>query len=116
MKTKPDTIDQYIEGFSPEIRSLLILIRKIINKTAPEAEEKIRYGMPAFKLNKEHIYFSAYKKHIGMYPMYGLDELEEELKYYRAKDTKDAIHFPYNKPIPEELIKKIIELKIKKGI
>ena len=115
MSVKPETVDQYIEAFSPEIQPLLKLIRDTIKKSAPDAEEKIRYGMPAYKLNKEHIYFSAYKKHIGMYPMYGMEELEDELKEYRGKDTKDAIHFPYDKPIPFELIRKIIEAKNKKA-
>jgi uncharacterized protein YdhG (YjbR/CyaY superfamily) len=67
--------------------------------------------MPAFEIGKEHIYISAYKKHIGMYPMYGLDEMEDELSPYRGKGTKDALHFFHHEVIPVELIKKIIVRK-----
>ena len=114
MNSKPETVDQYIEAFPKEVQPLLRLVREEIKNAAPDAEETIRYNMPAFKLRKEHIYFSANKKHIGMYPMYGVDELEDELKAYRGKDTKDAIHFPYNKPIPVDLIRKIVRIKNRK--
>lgn len=68
--------------------------------------------MPAFKVNQTHIYMASYKNHIGMYPMYGMDEIEDEISQYRAKGTKDSIHFPYTKPIPFGLIEKIIKLKL----
>lgn len=77
----------------------------------PRVEETIRYGMPAFKLNKEHIYISAYAKHIGIYPMYGMEILEKELAVYRGKNTKDALHFPHKHPLPLPLIVKIVEHK-----
>jgi uncharacterized protein YdhG (YjbR/CyaY superfamily) len=110
---KPENIDQYIESFSPDVQTRLRLIRETIRKAAPDVEESIRYGMPAFKLNKVHIYFSAYKKHIGMYPMYGMPELEEELKPFRGKDTKDAIHFQHTSDVPVKLISKIVKAKLK---
>lgn len=113
MKSKPATIDEYISDFPKEIQMLLTQIRETVMNAAPAAEETIRYGMPAFKINKEHMYMAAYRKHIGMYPMYGLEELEEEIKRWRGKNTKDAIHFPYGQPIPFDLIKKIVNHKIK---
>lgn len=51
-----------------------------------------------------------------MYPMYGLDELENEFKTYRGKDTKDALHFPYDKPLPLDLIEKIVKFKAKRNL
>ncbi len=112
MSSKPATIDEYILGFPKDIQLLLKQIRETVMNAAPTAKETIRYGMPAFRINKEHIYMAAYKKHIGMYPMYGLDELEAEINIWRGKNTKDAIHFPYGQPIPFNLIKKIIKHKI----
>jgi len=67
--------------------------------------------MPAYKIWNYHLYFAAYKKHIGVYPVYGLTEIENELSAYRAKGTKDSLYFLHNKPLPTELIKKIIKLK-----
>ncbi len=114
MNIKPKSVDEYIQFFEPEIQERLKLIHDTILKAAPGAEESIRYNMPAFKLNKHYIYFSAYKKHIVMYPMYGLAELEQELSLYRAKDTKDSIHFLHTKKIPVKLIAKIVKAKLKK--
>ncbi len=71
--------------------------------------------MPAFRIKQQHLYFAAYKHHIGLYPMYGLEELEAELAQYRGKNTKDAVHFPYAKPLPRELIERIVAAKSRQG-
>lgn len=110
-KSKPKNVDDYISGFPGDIKLRLTQIREAIKEAVPNAEESIRYGMPAFKLNKEHIYISAYKKHIGMYPMYGVESLEQELAIYRGKGTKDALHFPHDQELPLTLIKKIVKMK-----
>jgi uncharacterized protein YdhG (YjbR/CyaY superfamily) len=110
--TKAKSIDEYISQFPGDIQQRLTQIRETINRTLPHVEETIRYGMPAFKLNKEHIYISAYTKHIGMYPMYGMETLEKELAAYRGKNTKDALHFPHKKPLPLPLIVKIVKHKL----
>lgn len=106
-------IDHYISQFEPEIQSRLEILRQLFFEVLPGTEESIRYKMPAFKVGKHHLYFAAYKKHIGFYPVYGLTEIEEEVSKYRAKKTKDSLHFMLDKPLPIELIKKIITLKSK---
>jgi len=111
MKAKPTTVDEYIDAFPAEIQQRLKQIRNTFKNTISGIEEKIRYGMPAFKVGKEPLYVSACKQHIGMYPIYGLENLEDELTKYRGKNTKDALHFLYNGPIPLELIEKIIKQK-----
>lgn len=106
-------VEQYISQFEPEIQARLEILRKLFSEVLPDTEESIRYKMPAFKVGKYHLYFAAYKKHIGFYPVYGLTEIEDEILEYRAKNTKDSLHFLHNEPLPIELIKKIIELKYK---
>lgn len=110
-KLKPNNIDDYISAFPSEIKQRLTQIRETIIATFPNAEESIRYAMPAFKLNREHLYISGYKKHIGMYPVYGMESLEKELAIYRGKGTKDSLHFPHDQKLPLALIKKIVKLK-----
>lgn len=110
-KSKPKNIDAYISAFPDDIKLRLTQIRETIKRTLPNAEESIRYGMPAFKLNKEHIYISAYKKHIGMYPMYGMESLEKELTIYRGEGTRDSLHFLHDRKLPLNLIKKIVTIK-----
>jgi uncharacterized protein YdhG (YjbR/CyaY superfamily) len=104
-------VEQYIAAFEPEVKDRLTTLRQTFFEVVPTTEESIRYNMPAYKVGKHHLYFAAYKKHIGFYPVYGLPEIEEEVSKFRAKGTKDSLHFLHNKPLPLELIRKIIDLK-----
>ena len=108
MKNKPNSVDDYISQFPHDIQSRLIQIREVFKKAFAGVEETIRYGMPAFKLGKEYLYIAAYKNHIGMYPMYNLDQIENELSGFRGKGTKDALHFSHAQPLPLALIEKIV--------
>jgi uncharacterized protein YdhG (YjbR/CyaY superfamily) len=108
-----DEIKNYISQFEPKIQERLTALRQLFFDEFPNIEESIRYKMPAYKVGKHHLYFAAYKKHIGFYPIYGFTEIEDEISSYRAKGTKDSLHFMHNKPLPKELIKKIIKLKAK---
>lgn len=67
--------------------------------------------MPAYKVGDHHLYFAAYKNHIGFYPVFELTSLEEQLSVYRAKGTKDSLHFKHSEPLPIQLIKDIIVIK-----
>lgn len=106
--THYSTVDEYIMKHPLEVRERLTLIRALFHKVLPHTEESIRYDMPAFTVGGHHLYLSAYKNHIGMYPMYGIPELNEALLPYRGVGTKDALHFKHSAPLPLELIEKII--------
>lgn len=109
-----NAVQQYISQFEPDTRERLSVLRQLFFEVNPGTEESIRYNMPAFTVGKSHLYFAAYKKHIGFYPVYGLPELEEEITPFRAKGTKDSLHFPHNRPLPQDLIRRIIQLKMNK--
>ena len=104
-------IEKYIGQFGPEIQERLIALRQVFFEVIPHTEESLRYKMPAFSVGRHHLYFAAYKKHIGFYPVYGLPAIEDELTMYRAKGTKDTLHFLHSQPLPIDLVKKIITLK-----
>jgi uncharacterized protein YdhG (YjbR/CyaY superfamily) len=104
-------VEKYISQFEPHIQEKLTVLRQLFFEVLPDTEESIRYKMPAYKVGKYHLYFAAYKKHIGFYPVYGLVEIENEISNYRAKKTKDSLHFMIDRPLPIDLIKKIIKLK-----
>ncbi len=106
-------VEKYIQQFEPEVQEKLNALRQVFFDVLPDIEESIRYKMPAFKVRKHHLYFAAYKKHIGFYPVYGITEIEDKVSEYRAKNTKDSLHFMLDRPLPIELIKKIIILKSK---
>ena len=62
------TVDEYIASFPADVREILEKIRAVVRKAAPGAEEKISYGMPAYKLRHNLVYFAAHTNHIGLYP------------------------------------------------
>ncbi|GGM83499.1 hypothetical protein GCM10010967_14090 [Dyadobacter beijingensis] len=110
---KPVTIDEYIAAFPAEVQGALQEIRNTIRQTAPEAEETISYEMPTFNLNGSYlIYFAGWKKHVALYPVTEriFETLSAELAGY--KGSKSSVHFPLNKPMPLDLVKKITELRI----
>ena len=104
-------VEKYIAHFPAEVQENLNQLRAIFHETIPNTAESMRYGIPAYQVGKHYLYFAAYKNHIGFYPVYGLESIENELISFRGKGTKDALHFPHKKPLPIELIKKIILLK-----
>lgn len=107
---KPENIDEYISGFPQDIKEKLEQVRLLIRNTAPQMEEMISYGMPAFKMNGNVIWIGAFSKHIGFYPkVNGTESLKKELLKY--KGTKGSVHFQLNKPLPIELITEMVRVR-----
>jgi uncharacterized protein YdhG (YjbR/CyaY superfamily) len=111
-KVRFSSIDEYIAAFPEETQKLLEELRSAIKASAPEAEEKITYQMPTFDLNGRHlVYFSAWKHHIGLYPVpAGNEEFEKEISKY--KGAKSALNFPIDQPLPLKLINKFVKLRV----
>lgn len=109
---KPTNTDEYIADFPKETQIILEEIRTTIKKLVPESEETISYAMPAFKLHKKAlVYFAGYKNHIGFYATpTGHKEFKEELSNY--KQGKGSVQFPLNKPMPYDLIKRIVKFRV----
>lgn len=103
MNPKAQSVEEYLGWFSGEIRLRLELIRETLKKAIPEASEVISYHMPAFRTTEVLVYFAAAKNHIGFYPTNsGVIEFKKELEQYQT--SRGAIQFPYNKPLPLDLI------------
>jgi uncharacterized protein YdhG (YjbR/CyaY superfamily) len=114
-KDQLTTIDEYIAQFPEDVQQILAKIRAVIKEIAPDAEEKISYQMPAFYLNGNLVWFAAYKRHIGVYPVpSGNDAFNEELSAY--KRGKGTIQFPLDKPIPYDLIRRIVKYRVSENL
>jgi len=113
--TKPTNITEYIAKVPKEVQLSLNQIRKTIQENAPEAEESISYGMPAYKLHKKPlVYFAAYENHIGFYATpSGHEEFSAELSQY--KQGKGSVQFPINQALPLDLIKKIVVFRVEEN-
>jgi len=109
------SIDEYIAAFPEEIQKILEELRVIIKAAAPEAQEKISYQIPAFALKGNLVYFAAYKNHIGFYPTSsGIQAFKNELSIY--KSAKGTVRFPINKPLPLDLISKIVKFRVAENL
>jgi uncharacterized protein YdhG (YjbR/CyaY superfamily) len=109
------TIDEYIAGFDPVIQKTLNELRNFIKKEAPEATEKISYGMPTFYLDGNLVHFAAFKDHYGFFPTpSGIDKFEKELAPYRS--GKGTLRFPIDRPIPWDIIKKVIRFRVEENL
>ena len=108
----PENIDAYIAGFPEKTQLLLHQLRATIREAAPMAEEVISYQMPAYKWNGILVYFAGYNNHIGFYPgLSGIQAFISELSAYRT--SKGTIQLPIDKPIPTDLIKRIVAFRLK---
>lgn len=111
---KFSTVNQYMAAQPPDVRERLTNLRNIIRRTAPQAEEVISYNMPAFTFNGTLVWYAAFKKHIGLYPKASaIVAFKNELAHY--KTSKGAIQFPFDEPIPEQLLRRIVKFRLKQN-
>lgn len=113
MRTFTD-VDAYIAAQPEALRDRLEALRKIIRAAAPDAEECISYGMPAFKYFGPLVYFGAFKNHIGFFPTgSGVQQFVNELDgFIHSKGTIQLLH---SQPIPDALIRKITRFRVQEN-
>lgn len=111
-----EQIDAYLAGVEEPKRSTLEQLRRTILSIVPEAEECISYQVPAFRVNGKVIAgFAAFKSHLAYLPFSGsvLDQLSGEVAGY--EQTKSSLHFPIDQPLPEPLVKKLVEIRLREA-
>lgn len=107
-----NTVNEYIENAPIDARAKLYEMRSIIRASAPDAEEKISYGMPYYGLNGRLVYFRLAKNHIGLYiPPPIIANFKDDLKNYVTAIS--TIQFPLDQPLPKGLIRKLIFARVK---
>lgn len=116
MKTQQyTTVDEYISQFPEATQEILAKIRRVIQEAAPEAEEKIAYGIPTLTLLGSLVHFAAYDRHIGFYPgANGVEAFLDELKSYET--SKGTIRFPLDGSIPYDLIRRITQFRVQQNL
>ena len=111
-KVKPTTVDEYINAAPKEAQKTLREIRAILKKVAPNANETLKWGSPVFEEKRILFSYTAYKSHLNFMPTQpAMEPFKKELAGY--KTGKDTIQFPYNKPLPQVLIRKIASFRAK---
>lgn len=113
---KANSVDEYIAASPKEVIPVLKKLRQIIKKAAPNAQERISYGMPFYEYGGTGykgrlIYFAAFKKHISIFIPPSIKGYPEKLKKYQA--SKSSFHFPLDKPLPFSLIESSVKALVK---
>ena len=108
-------VDEYISQFPSDVQVKLQALRQLIRDTAPNAVEKISYKMPTYAEHGNLVHFAAYSRHIGFYPgASGIEAFKEELSRY--KGAKGSVQFPLDQPLPEELIRRIVQFRVQENV
>jgi uncharacterized protein YdhG (YjbR/CyaY superfamily) len=111
-KPKATAVAEYIAGAPKEAQPKLREIRAILKKLAPNATEALKWGSPVFEEGRILFSYSAYKSHLNFVPTQpAMKPFKKELAEY--KTGKDSIQFPYDRPLPKSLIRKIAAYRIK---
>ena len=116
-RIKFKTFEDYKKAYSSEIQLRLEEIRSTIKNVVPEAKERISYNMPSFWFHGNLVYYGAFKNHIGFYPASKtvFEIFKDELKIYK-QSGKGTVQFPHNKPLPLDLIGKIVQTRARENI
>ena len=113
-RSTANSIDEYIADFPLETQKALQEVRALIRASAPDAIETISYAIPTFDLHGHLVHFAGYEKHVGFYPTgSGVEAFKEELKPY--KSGKGSVQFPLGQPLPTDLIRRIVELRVQEN-
>ncbi len=109
------TVDDYIAVQSEEAQIMLQEIRKIIHDSIPDVVELKDKKVPTFVLTPTdskdiQLMMAAYAKFVSFYPFPGTTEaFAEQLKEY--KQGKGSVQFPFNQPLPKELIAEMVKYR-----
>ncbi|MCX6319153.1 MAG: DUF1801 domain-containing protein [Bacteroidetes bacterium] len=113
VRSSGNPVDGYISAFPEDVRRALQEVRKVIRETVPEAVETIKYGMPAYVLKKNLVFFAGYKNHVGFYPA-PVNEAAFEKALTGYITGRGSVQFPLSKPMPLPLIRRMVKHYVKK--
>jgi uncharacterized protein YdhG (YjbR/CyaY superfamily) len=107
------TVDEYLADVPAKERAVLKKFRATVKSVAPDAREKISYGMPAFTYHGNLLYYGAMKNHLSLFPgsKSVVKTFATELEPFDAS-SPGTIRFTADKPLPLALIKKIVRARM----
>ncbi len=106
-------VDEYLGRLDEPKRVTLETLRRSILDVVPDAEQVLSYRVPAFRVDGKIVAgFAAFKDHVSYLPFSGsvLGRLEDQLEAYRM--TKSSLHFPVDQPLPDSLVRQLIEVRL----
>jgi uncharacterized protein YdhG (YjbR/CyaY superfamily) len=106
------TVDDYLAAMPAETRAKLERLRRTVRQEAPDAVEKISYGIPTFVLHGNLVHYAGYENHIGFYP--GSEAIRHFADRLEGFETgKSTVRFPLDRPLPLELVRDIVRFRVR---
>jgi uncharacterized protein YdhG (YjbR/CyaY superfamily) len=107
-------VDEYVARAPKELQGRLTELRATIRAAAPDAQERISYGMPYYEYKGRLVYFQLWKKHIGLYALTDpIEEHESELRGYVT--SKGTIRLPLDEELPLALITRLVKAQVRRN-
>lgn len=116
-RTKFETPDEYLKSLPKDVQVIMKTVRETIKKAVPQAEEVISYNVPAFNYHGWVFYYSAYTNHFSLStppPFAAFVKFKKELSRY--KQSKSAVQFPLDEPVPVKLISAMAKFQASENI
>lgn len=109
-----ESVDAYLASLAEDRRERLAAMRAVVRSAAPDADEVVAYDMPALRLDGRFLVsYAAYKAHDSLFPASEAveTELASEIAPYLA--GKGTVRFPASAPLPLDLIRRIVEIRVR---
>jgi uncharacterized protein YdhG (YjbR/CyaY superfamily) len=109
-------IDAYIAKQPAAQQAMLTQVRSEVRAACPDAVEVIAYAMPGFRLHGRLLLsYAGYRRHCAIYPASGraVEALGEALAPFVTE--KATIRFTPTHPLPVELLRRYVAVRIEEG-
>jgi len=113
-KREPKDVDAYIAAAPKAAQPLLNQLREVIKTAAPQANEKISYGMPSYEQHGRLAYFAGYERHVGLYGVAHVAS-EQDAEVHKYLENNSTLRFPVGQELPVSLIRKLIKERVKQN-
>ena len=110
---KPQTIEQYLAALPAPTRKVMKQLRALIRKAAPDATEKLSYGMPTLVLHGNLVHDAGYEHHVGLYCARAM-KLEGALAKYQT--GKGTLRFELDRPLPAKVIGQLVTMRVAENL
>jgi uncharacterized protein YdhG (YjbR/CyaY superfamily) len=113
-KAQPKDVDAYIAAAPRAAQPLLNQLREVIKSAAPQAKEKISYGMPSYDHRGRVAYFAGYEGHVGLYGVAHVSH-EKDAGVAKYLENQSTLRFPVGQKLPVAMIRKLIQERVKQN-
>jgi uncharacterized protein YdhG (YjbR/CyaY superfamily) len=86
-------------------------MRACVRAAATGAKEALKWSMPALVQGRILVMYGGFQRHIGFFPTAKVvSAFKKDLAKY--KTGRGSIQFPYDKPLPTALIRRMVKTRV----